>query len=68
MNIEEIFFATGQGQFVGVPIVPLSEENETAMEDEVFLSFLIKIGLAAPADEQVGLGPEVIKLFHAQLS
>ena len=30
------------------------------MEDEVFLSFLTKIGLAAPADEQVSLGPEVI--------
>ena len=56
-------FPPGQGQFVGVPIVPLSEENETAMEDEIFLSFLIKIGLAAPADEQVSLGTEVINFF-----
>ena len=38
---------------VGVPIVPLTEENETAMEDKVFLSFLVKIGLAPPANEQV---------------
>ena len=36
-----------------MPIVPLSEENEDAMEDAVFLSFLTKIGLAAPADENV---------------
>ena len=33
--------------------MPLTEENETAMEDEVFLSFLTKLGLAAPANEQV---------------
>ncbi|XP_060554622.1 protein timeless homolog [Ruditapes philippinarum] len=37
---------------VGVPIVPLTEENETAMEDKMFLSFLSKIGLAPPANEQ----------------
>ncbi|KAL3836515.1 hypothetical protein ACJMK2_021941 [Sinanodonta woodiana] len=37
---------------VAVPIVPLTEENETAMEDEIFLSFLTKIGIAAPANEQ----------------
>ncbi|KAL4229316.1 hypothetical protein ACF0H5_012358 [Mactra antiquata] len=37
---------------VGVPIVPLTEENETAMDDEMFLSFLSKIGIASPADEQ----------------
>ena len=36
-----------------MPIVPLSEENEDAMEDAVFLSFLTKVGLAAPADENV---------------
>ncbi|XP_022340668.2 protein timeless homolog [Crassostrea virginica] len=37
---------------VSVPIVPLTEENETAMEDEMFLSFLRSIGVSAPANEQ----------------
>ncbi|XP_021339661.1 protein timeless homolog [Mizuhopecten yessoensis] len=35
-----------------VPIVPLTEENETAMEDEYFLSFLKKIGICPPSSEQ----------------
>ncbi|XP_033732500.1 protein timeless homolog isoform X2 [Pecten maximus] len=35
-----------------VPIVPLTEENETAMEDECFLSFLKKIGICPPSSEQ----------------
>ena len=43
------------GNNVPVPIVPLSEENEDTMEDAVFLSFLTKIGLAAPADENVSV-------------
>lgn len=38
---------------VSVPIVPLTEENETAMEDEMFLSFLRNIGITSPANEQV---------------
>ncbi|XP_052253149.1 dentin sialophosphoprotein-like [Dreissena polymorpha] len=37
---------------VGVPLVPLTEENETAMEDEVFLDFLKRLGIAPPANEQ----------------
>ncbi|XP_052803681.1 protein timeless homolog isoform X2 [Mya arenaria] len=37
---------------VSVPLVPLTEENETAMEDSLFLDFLEKLGLASPADEQ----------------
>ncbi|KAJ8307309.1 hypothetical protein KUTeg_015393, partial [Tegillarca granosa] len=37
---------------VSIPIVPLTEENETAMEDEHFLSFLRKIGICPPANEQ----------------
>jgi len=40
---------------VGVAIVPLTEENETAMDDGVFLDFLGKIGLTPPANEQVSL-------------
>ncbi|KAH3702502.1 hypothetical protein DPMN_077525 [Dreissena polymorpha] len=38
---------------VGVPLVPLTEENETAMEDEVFLDFLKRLGIAPPANEQL---------------
>ena len=41
---------------VGVPLVPLTEENETAMEDEVFLDFLKRLGIAPPANEQVNNG------------
>lgn len=37
---------------VSVPIVPLTEENETAMEDEMFLSFLKHIGISPPTNEQ----------------
>ncbi|XP_062584373.1 protein timeless homolog [Saccostrea cucullata] len=37
---------------VAVAIVPLTEENETAMEDEMFLSFLRQIGISAPSSEQ----------------
>jgi hypothetical protein len=35
------------------PIVPLTEENETAMEDDVFTNFLHTIGFSPPASEQV---------------
>ncbi|XP_063423277.1 protein timeless homolog isoform X3 [Mytilus trossulus] len=37
---------------VSVPIVPLSEENETAMEDQMFLSFLQQIGISPPSNAQ----------------
>ena len=33
--LEEIIFPTVQEWFVGVPIVPLSEENKTAMESKL---------------------------------
>lgn len=36
-----------------VPMVPLTEENEDAMEDTTFTKFLKKIGLSPPANEQV---------------
>lgn len=36
-----------------VPLVPLTEENEDAMENKSFQKLLRKIGLRAPADEQV---------------
>ncbi|GFN94797.1 timeless-like protein [Plakobranchus ocellatus] len=41
-----------EGICIPTPIVPLSEENETAMEDESFLVFLRKIGITAPANQQ----------------
>ncbi|CAC5364082.1 TIMELESS [Mytilus coruscus] len=37
---------------ISVPIVPLSEENETAMEDQMFLSFLQQIGISPPSNAQ----------------
>lgn len=37
-----------------VPLVPLAEANEDAMENRRFLKLLRKLGLRAPADEQVG--------------
>ncbi|GAB1598843.1 protein timeless homolog [Argonauta hians] len=36
------------GNYVGVPLVPLTEENEDAMEDPIFLEFLSIIGLSRP--------------------
>ncbi|XP_012938690.1 protein timeless homolog [Aplysia californica] len=41
-----------EGVCVPTPIVPLTEENETAMEDELFLIFLRSIGVTPPANEQ----------------
>ncbi|NXD88477.1 TIM protein, partial [Halcyon senegalensis] len=35
-----------------VPLVPLSEENEDAMEDQRFLALLRQLGLRPPANEQ----------------
>ncbi|BFZ22565.1 hypothetical protein BsWGS_25604 [Bradybaena similaris] len=40
------------GAYVPTPIVPLTEENETAMDDEMFLIFLRSIGFSPPANEQ----------------
>ncbi|XP_046584148.1 LOW QUALITY PROTEIN: protein timeless homolog [Haliotis rubra] len=37
---------------VAVPIVPLSDDNETAMDDKMFLDFLQLIGISPPANEQ----------------
>ncbi|GFS11661.1 timeless-like protein [Elysia marginata] len=41
-----------EGVCIPTPIVPLSEENETAMEDESFLVFLRSIGITPPANQQ----------------
>ncbi|XP_069762514.1 protein timeless homolog [Narcine bancroftii] len=40
------------GTLIAVPLVPLSEENEDAMEHEVFQKLLKKVGIRPPADEQ----------------
>lgn len=36
-----------------VPLVPLTEENEDAMDNKKFQRLLRKVGIRAPADEQV---------------
>lgn len=36
-----------------VPLVPLTEENEEAMENEQFQQLLRKLGVRPPASEQV---------------
>lgn len=36
-----------------VPLVPLTEANEEAMEDKSFRKLLRKLGMRAPANEQV---------------
>lgn len=38
-----------------VPLVPLTEENEDAMEADSFQRLLRKLGVRAPANEQVGV-------------
>lgn len=38
-----------------MPLVPLTEENEDAMENKTFQKLLHKAGIRAPADSQVGL-------------
>lgn len=38
-----------------VPLVPLTEANEEAMEDKSFRKLLRKLGMRAPANEQVSL-------------
>lgn len=40
------------GTYIGVPVVPLTEENEEAMEDPMFLDFLLLIGLSKPITGQ----------------
>lgn len=40
------------GTLIAVPLVPFSEENEDAMDNEVFQKLLKKVGIRPPADEQ----------------
>lgn len=39
-----------------VALVPLTEENEDAMENRTFQKLLRSVGIRAPTDGQVGLG------------
>ncbi|KAH9496086.1 hypothetical protein Btru_012697 [Bulinus truncatus] len=41
-----------EGSCVPTPLVAVTEESETAMEDERFLSFLRSLGISPPANEQ----------------
>lgn len=41
------------GLSMAVPLVPLTEENEEAMENKSFRRLLRKLGIREPADEQV---------------
>uniref|UniRef100_A0A8C8RTP0 Timeless circadian regulator n=1 Tax=Pelusios castaneus TaxID=367368 RepID=A0A8C8RTP0_9SAUR len=50
-----------------LPLVPLSEENEDAMEDEGFQKLLRKVGIRAPANEQESFWRIPAKLSAGQL-
>lgn len=53
-NVLLLFFALFPvGLSQAVPLVPLSEANEEAMENKNFRKLLRKLGIRAPADEQV---------------
>lgn len=48
-----------------IPILPLTEAAVTATEDHNFLTFMAKLGMAPPANEQVHLsnGKSLLLLF-----
>ena len=46
-------FSSGDEQ--AIPIVPLSEENEDAMDNKVFQNFLKTVGISAPSSHEVKL-------------
>ncbi|NXX40019.1 TIM protein, partial [Tricholaema leucomelas] len=58
-----------------VPLVPLSEENEEAMEDSGFRRLLCQLGLRPPANEQesfwripAALSPQQLRLSAASIA
>ncbi|NXJ16754.1 TIM protein, partial [Odontophorus gujanensis] len=58
-----------EGMSFPVPLVPLSEENEDAMENRGFRALLREVGLRPPANEQVmppSLSPSLSPLLLAQ--
>lgn len=56
-----------EGLSQAVPLVPLMEENEDAMEKNSFQRLLLKLGVRAPADEQESFWRIPAKLSPAQL-
>ena len=52
-TVWQLLLVSAPDKIFSVPIVPLTEENETAMEDPVFMDFLHGLGLSPPANEQV---------------
>ncbi|XP_058869268.1 protein timeless homolog isoform X2 [Acipenser ruthenus] len=55
------------GQAQPVPLVPLTEDNEDAMENKHFQRLLKKLGIRAPANEQESFWRIPAKLTPAQL-
>lgn len=53
-NVENVRYISS-GVSHPLPLVPLTEENEDAMENRAFQKLLRKVGIRAPADGQVGL-------------
>ncbi|XP_036387570.1 LOW QUALITY PROTEIN: protein timeless homolog [Megalops cyprinoides] len=56
-----------EGVSQAVPLVPLTEENEDAMEVNAFQKLLCKLGVRAPANEQESFWRIPAKLTPAQL-
>lgn len=49
-----------------IPLVPLTEDQENAMEDKTFQGLLKKCGVSAPANEQVSLNFTTLKRVKSQ--
>lgn len=52
-SLDEMVVVHSPGFSQAVPLVPLAEENEEAMENKSFRKLLRKLGMRAPANEQV---------------
>ena len=38
-----------------IPLLPISDESVSAMDDHIFLNFIAKLGMSPPSNEQVRL-------------
>ncbi|KAJ7999282.1 hypothetical protein DPEC_G00213810 [Dallia pectoralis] len=56
-----------EGSSQPIPLVPLTEENEDAMEKPIFLRLLKKIGVRSPVDEQESFWRIPAKMRPSQL-
>lgn len=54
-SVNEIVVVHSPGLSQAVPLVPLTEANEEAMDNKSFRKLLRKLGMRAPANEQVCL-------------